>query len=134
MGRVRDLIISQSTMVPGVSGWMSFFLYSISQDVSPHKEYYVTVQLTSSNILKTRLHTGEVVQQCKQQLLSTPIYIDIVNPSYSDPRFPVPPNKSVITAIHRCKTARPKTGREELGSAYWTADPHRRKLQVANKK
>ena len=45
------------------------------------------------------------------------IYSAIVNPSYSDPRFSVLPN-SVTTAIHRSKAARPKTGREELGSAY----------------
>ena len=34
MGRVRDLIISQGTMVQGVSGWISFFLI-------PHRDYFL---------------------------------------------------------------------------------------------
>jgi len=35
MGRVRDIIILQGTMVPGVSGWISFFHI-------PHRGYFLT--------------------------------------------------------------------------------------------
>ena len=32
LGRVRDLIMSRGTMVPGVSGWISFFF---------HRDYFL---------------------------------------------------------------------------------------------
>ena len=34
LGRVRDLIILQGTMVLGVSGWISFFFI-------PHRDYFL---------------------------------------------------------------------------------------------